>query len=1171
MRTDPPEKQNVDTKKPSGGARSDGTIQAHGAVSSPPPAPVRVGGASGESGDGPGETPGDVPSQEGKAPRYTVQRELGRGGMGRVLLVNDGLLEREVALKELVTAGGKRPGSALVERFLREARLSSRLGHPSIIPVHDLGCHPDGSHYYTMRFIEGQGFDAALKACTTLQQRLHFLPNFRDVCNALAFAHSRSIIHRDLKPGNIIIGAYGETVVVDWGLAKILGEGSPGVAEAEAFKPPERERGPRKGGSPMHTRAGSILGTPAYMSPEQTLGRHDVIDARSDQYSLGAILYEILTGRPPHLADTVQSMLLKVVSEPITPVSELVPQAPRELCVIAQKALSKDPQDRYASTKEMAAELSAYLSGEKVASYNYTPRELLLRFLRRHRVAVGAGILVVLSLVATLVFMSWAYRRESVARRAATLAQRKEAQERQKAQDAETLAVTQKRRAEDALEQNRAEQRQSHYNLAEATLERARLMSEMRRYQEALVLGAASRLHNPAHPGSPWHVADYGEAHPRALHLLSRADAVVLLAHASTAVSLQNVYRPKGTMAFHGMMSARHHWLELSPERRWLVFADGTSMVTLHDLNGGKPTVLAGGHAAPVDLAAFGARGDTLLSVDREGRAVLWRPGSGARLRSLEMPARVEGFSLLALPGTADFLWTTLQGAIWRIDAINGRFTEVKPAGPGEFDSVCMHPSGRQVLSTYRDGTVRLTRLPDGNTRQVLQLKSGDSYHCAFLDAGARVHFVEYLGTASSEWAFDPLAGTLKPVYRSTLPWLPLAFSRSHLTQLGWIAFAPTDLGLWDPVAGATREMVTGQDRQLEGIRQADPENLLAVDARGRVMHWKTHPPLRQEYAPHRGRVQIVQQSPDMKRLVSASWDRTVMLHDGAGGPGSVLGTDFNHTVWSVDWSPDGRFVAAIDSHGALRAYDPSSRRLLFSHDCAGSLFPTVVFSPDSSHLHVLSGAFAYRFAMPSGELVHKVKGGLSNTNGGPTAPDRRRAIFREGNEIVELDYQTGRRRTLPVTGLKPAELLNCTALEGEVFACQDYRFAIHVYRTQTLEKLSVLVGNTQAMSSIRLHPNGRWILTSCDDNSSRLWDLATGRPIYSFISSTEARSSLDSQFFQISRDGERIFLSEGARVFSVPLDPTLRAMAPQALIQQAQDRSGLRLEGVTLKPLSAD
>ncbi|MBU1413241.1 hypothetical protein KKC22_17155, partial [Myxococcota bacterium] len=883
----------------------------------------------------------------------------------------------------------------------------------------------------------------------------------------------------------------------------------------------------------------------------------------------GAILYEILTGRPPHQADSIQSMLLKVASEPIKPVSELVPQAPRELCVIAQKALSKDPQDRYPSTEELAAELSAYLSGEKVASYNYTPRELLLRFLRKYRVAVGAGILVVLSLVATLAFMSWSYRRESVARRAATFAQRKEAQEREKAQAAQQLAVTQKQRAEAALEQNRVEQRQSHYNLAQATLERARIMLGMRRYHEALLLGAASRLHNPAHPKSPWHVAGYGDANPRSHHLLASADAVVLMAHSSTAVSLQNVYRPKSPMAFHGMMSPRHHWMELSPDRSWLVFADGTSTVTLHDLNGGRPTVLAGGHASPVDLAAFAAQGDTLLSVDREGRAVLWRPGSGTKLRSLEMPARVEGFSLLALPGTADFLWTTLQGAIWRIDAINGRFTEVKPAGPGEFDSVCLHPSGRQVLSTYRDGIVRITRLPDGTTRQVLQLKSGDSYHCAFLDAGARVHFIEYLGTASSEWAFDPLAGTLTPVYRSTLPWLPLAFSRSHLTQLGWIAFAPTDLGLWDPAAGSIREMVTGQDRQLEGIRQADPENLLAVDAQGRVMHWKTHPPLRQEYTPHRGRVQIVQQSPDMKWLVSASWDRTVILHERAGGPGSVLGTDFNHTVWSVDWSPDGRFVAAIDSHGALRAYDPSSRRLLFSHDCAGSLFPTVVFSPDSSHLHVLSGAFAYRFAMPSGELVHKVKGGLSNTNGGPTAPDRRRAIFREGIMIVELDYQTGRRRTLPVTGLAPAELLNCAALEGEVFACQDHRFAIHLYRTQTLEKLSVLVGNTQAISSIRLHPNGRWILTSCDDNSSRLWDLATGRPIYSFISSTEARSSLDSQFFQVSRDGERIFLSEGRRVFSIPLDRTLQAMAPQALIDLSQNMSGLRLDGIYLKSMS--
>jgi len=860
------------------------------------------------------------------------------------------------------------------------------------------------------------------------------------------------------------------------------------------------------------------------------------------------------------------------VSEPITPVAELVPLAPRELCVIAEKALSKDPQDRYASTQELAADLTAYLSGEKVASVNYTPRELVLRFVRKYRVAVAAGILVILSLAATLAFMSWAYRRESVARRTATAAQRKESDERRRAQQAQELAVIQKQRAEAALEQNLVEQRQAHFNLAQATLERARMMLRSRRYLDALMLGAASRLHNPAHPKSPWHTAGYDDANPQARHLLASADALVLLAHSSTALALKDVFLPRGPMILHGMLSIRLHRVDLSPDGKWFTFADGTPTITVTELASGKPVAQISGHASPVDLAAFGAQGTTLFTVDQDGHAKLWALPSGAPIRAFELPSKARGHSLLALPGPSAFLWTTVAGAIWRIDAAAGGSTLVKPEDVDEFNSVCLHPSGSHALTTYREGTIKSTRLPDGPTKTLQKIHLKDSYRCSFSDGGTRVHLTEYIMGSYSEWAFNPRAETLTLLFRRAgLPQLPLAFSRSHLASHDWFGLSPEEIGLFNPVVGEFRELVRGQNKQVEYLRQVNPENLLAVDARGRVLHWRTHVPARREYAPHRDRIQLVRQSPDMKWFVSASWDKTVRMHREGEFMGTQLGPAFTNTVWSVDWSPDGRLVAAIDSQGALRAHEAPGGRVLFEFDCTDGQFPTVVFSPDSSRLHVLSRHFAYTFALPSGELVRKVKGGASNTNGGPTDPSRRRAIFKGDRDLMELDYLTGLQRPLKLAGLDANEVLTCSALEGEVFLCVDLQFVVHVYRYPSLEKLAALKGNTQALSSARLHPNGRWFLTSSDEGACRVWDLHTGRPLYEFAGSGEAQSGLDAQFFQVSHDGARLYLGDGRRVFSIPLEWTLQSMDPQELIERAQRNSGQRLDGIYLKTRSEE
>ena len=254
--------------------------------------------------------------------KYDEKEELGRGGIGKVMVAFDRTIGREIALKELISGGdGKIPSLDKIKsdeaRFLREACVTGQLEHPGIVPVYEIGRKPDENRYYTMRLVRGETLSQAIKEAGTLEKRLRLLPHFRDICNAIAYSHSRGVIHRDIKPENIMIGEFGETVVLDWGLAKVKGEDDTTAGELR------EELNLLKVENIGMTLKGKAIGTPAYMSPEQARGDIDAIDERSDIYSLGAVLYEILTGEPPFKGKTVQETL-EIVAEGFVARSKLL-------------------------------------------------------------------------------------------------------------------------------------------------------------------------------------------------------------------------------------------------------------------------------------------------------------------------------------------------------------------------------------------------------------------------------------------------------------------------------------------------------------------------------------------------------------------------------------------------------------------------------------------------------------------------------------------------------------------------------------------------------------------------------------------------------------------------------------------------------------------------------
>jgi len=321
--------------------------------------------------------------------RYRLGTEIGRGGMGRVVEAYDTHLGRTVALKEVLST----QSSSLTKRFNREVRITARLEHASIVPLYDAGVMADGRPFYVMRRVSGRPLDELIALAGTLEKRLALLPNVLAAIDAIGHAHRRGVIHRDLKPANILVGDLGETVVIDWGLAKDLR-----TSQAENDSDERPADTDRDSTGDKLTVAGAVLGTPSYMAPEQARGEKS--DERTDIYALGALLYTALSGEPPHRGRSADEVIDQVAGGRRVPLAKREPGVPPELAAIVERAMAHEPVSRFASALELAEELRRFAAGKLVASHTYSLGQLVRRFVRRYRVtiAVAAVALVILAI-----------------------------------------------------------------------------------------------------------------------------------------------------------------------------------------------------------------------------------------------------------------------------------------------------------------------------------------------------------------------------------------------------------------------------------------------------------------------------------------------------------------------------------------------------------------------------------------------------------------------------------------------------------------------------------------------------------------------------------------------------------------------------------------------------
>ncbi len=394
--------------------------------------------------------------------RFRILRPHAKGGLGKVSVALDQELHREVALKEIQEQHADHPDSRA--RFLLEAEVTGGLEHPGIVPVYGLGSYGNGRPFYAMRFIRGDSLKEAAdqfhkigvgKSNQSLQSLAfrQLLGRFVDVCQAMEYAHSRGVLHRDLKPGNIMLGKYGETLIVDWGLSKVIGRDDVHASSDEATLKPS------SGSGAAPTLLGSAIGTPQYMSPEQAEGRLDQLGPGTDVYSLRATLYYLLTGRSPFDRPDVAEVLRQVRSGQITPPRQVNPGIPRALEAICLKAMSLRPADRYATAMELADDVERCLADEPVSCCVEPFSIRARRWIRRHPAMVStSAACVVLGLCAALVvaYLQRAHATElagknielTTAKNRAEAAAKAEGIAKEDAQNKQKLAETERTRAE---------------------------------------------------------------------------------------------------------------------------------------------------------------------------------------------------------------------------------------------------------------------------------------------------------------------------------------------------------------------------------------------------------------------------------------------------------------------------------------------------------------------------------------------------------------------------------------------------------------------------------------------------------------------------------------------------------------------------------------------------
>jgi WD40 repeat protein len=1001
-------------------------------------------------------------------PGYVIERELGRGGMGVVYLARQIGLNRPVALK-MVLSGGH-AGAAELVRFLAEAEAIAQLRHPNVVQIHEVGSHA-GQPYFTLEFCEGGGLDGKLggnplpagEAATVGEA----------VARGVGAAHQLGIIHRDLKPHNVLLAADGTPKVTDFGLAKRVGSGSD------------------------LTQTGAVMGTPSYMAPEQAEGKGKEVGPAADVYALGAVLYELLTGRPPFKAATPLDTLLLAISNDPVPPRQLNPQVPADLETIALKCLHKDPARRYPTANELADDLARYRAGEPITARPAGPVERAWKWVRRHKAIAGTVAAVAAALLLGAGVSAWqAVRASGEAERAgraekdATDRANAEATAKREAEAARTQADADRRRAvaaeEDAIDQVYA----TSIDLAHREWEQNNLYRA-----EQLLNETPARLR-----GWEWHH----------LRSLTRLEERTLRGHLGGVLEL--TVSPDGSRVMSVDQTGELKVWELATGRELLttnaaaeplLFSpDGTlALVTtayrvrLAETTNGNEVL--GLPLQRLNAAVFLDGGKKLLTVDQFGGQVSeWDTATGKKLtdRAAVIPAaglsQLSRFATRLSPDGTRAAFGTNGGVTRVIDLNTGKTLHELQGPPMHVCGIAFHPKGKLLAVGAPNGTVQLWDLEA--KKEVRRLRA----HASSVDALAFSPNGRQLASGGQDMAarvWDVDTGT------------EVRTLRGHTSNVWCVAFTPDG-----------KRLVTGSpDRSVRVWDLADTRHSgalrgligLSVSAKGggdlntliSVAAGSHH-----TYYGHGGPTRFVAVSPDGTKAATTN-----------NGDGAVA-------VWDLDTHKQLHTLVFPKGCRGSVAFDPSGKRLALAYRGQeagvrvwqlGKADPTfsadvtapegdetvVAFSPEGESV---LGCWPADRASPVRvwDLTDKKEAEPLPLDGVRVntlafTPDGRSLVVGANTSLLVYDW-SGRR--LLRSGAVPYSEGIAIGRHGQA-ACGGADGVIRLYDLTTMRAVRQLEGHVGRLWAVAFSPDGSRLVSAGNEMTVKLWNTRTGRELLTF------------------------------------------------------------------------